>query len=133
MALAVAIVVIVVLLFVVWIAFAREPGPGAADVAIAYENAWDRLDFDLLYDLSGEELRDHMRRERFVEVKRAAYATAPDPRRLHARVVVEEVVEANETAIVITRVTTDDGEVRNNVVLEKRAPGWLVVGYSIRT
>jgi hypothetical protein len=29
-------------------------------------------------------------------------------------------------------VSTGDGSVRNNVVLERRANGWLVVGYSLR-
>ena len=38
-----------------------------------------------------------------------------------------------QTAIVATRVSTDEGMVQNRVVLEKRANGWMVVGYSIRT
>ena len=66
MPLAIAIGIILVLLVVMWVAFAKEPGPGPADVAIAYEGAWDQLDFRLLYDLSGDELRDGLRREQFV-------------------------------------------------------------------
>ena len=58
------------LLIVMWIAFGLEPGPGPADVAIAYENAWDKLDFDLLFDLSGDEMRDGMRRAEFIAAKR---------------------------------------------------------------
>jgi hypothetical protein len=130
MALWVAIGIIVVLLFVLWIAFGLEQGPGPADVAIAYELAWDRLDFDLLYDLSGEEIRDGMRRDDFVRAKRSAYGT--DHTRLGAEVVVDDVVATGQTAVVATRVNSGDGSVRNKVLLEKRPVGWLVVGYSIR-
>jgi hypothetical protein len=123
--------IILALLVVMWIAFAKDPGPGPADVAIAYETAWDRLDFDLLYTLSGDELRDGMRREAFVATKRAAYTSAEGA--LDATVVVGDVVATDQTAVVATRVTTSEGSVQNRVVLERRAEGWLVVGYSIRT
>ena len=66
MALWIALGIILVLLFVLWIAFGLEPGPGPADVAVAYETAWDKLDFDLLFDLSGEELRDGLHRAEFI-------------------------------------------------------------------
>jgi hypothetical protein len=131
-ALAVAIGIIVALLFVMWVAFAKEPGPGPADVAIAYESAWDRLDFDLLFDLSGAELRDGLRRDEFVSAKRSAYGRGHSPRRLGAQVAVEDVLATDQTAVVATRVTTDEGSVQNRVLLEKRATGWMVVGYSIR-
>jgi hypothetical protein len=133
MPLLISAVIIVALLFVMWIAFAKDPGPGPADVAIAYETAWDRLDFDLLYDLSGEELRDGLRRDAFVQAKKSAYAASGSTGRLGARVDVEDVVSTQQTAVVATRVTTDDGPVRNRVLLEKRSTGWMVVGYSIRT
>jgi hypothetical protein len=129
-ALAVSIGIVFVLLVVMWIAFGLEPGPGPADVAIAYENAWDRLDFDLLYDLSGAELRDGMHRGAFVASKRAAYEGAHA--RLGAEVVVEDLAATEQTAVVVTRVASPDGQVQNRVLLEKRAVGWLVVGYSIR-
>ncbi len=132
MALVVAVVIVLVLLFILWVAFAREPGPGPGDVAIAYENAWDRLDFDLLYDLSGDELRDNLKRDGFVAAKRAAYATTTDERRLHATVTVDEVVQANDTAVVVTMVVTNEGSIRNSVLLERRSAGWLVTGYSLR-
>lgn len=132
MPLVVAIVVIVVLLFVLWVAFVKDPGPGPADVAVAYEAAWDRLDFEVLYDLSGEELRDNMPRASFVAAKRGAHS-APHDHRLGVDIEVEEVVEANRTAVVVTRVTTSDGaSVRNNVLLEQRSAGWQVVAYSLR-
>jgi hypothetical protein len=131
--LAIAGGIIIALLFVLWIAFAKETGPGPADVAIAYETAWDRLDFDLLFDLSGDELRDGLRREAFVRAKQAAYASGGSTGRLGARVQVEDVVSTQQTAVVATVVTTDEGPVHNRVLLEKRSTGWMVVGYSIRT
>ena len=105
----------------------------ASELATAYEGAWDQLDFSLLYDLSGEELRDGLRREQFVAAKRAAYANAANPGRLGASIAVDDVVSTEQTAIVATRVSTDEGMVQNRVVLERRANGWIVVGYSIRT
>jgi hypothetical protein len=79
-------VVIFALLVFMWVSIGREPGPGPADVAIAYEHAWDHLDFDLLFDLSGDELRDGMRRDRFVAAKRHAYENANARARLGAEV-----------------------------------------------
>jgi hypothetical protein len=130
--LVVAVVLVFVLMVAVWIAVGIEKGPAPADVAIAYERAWGDLDFALLYELSGDELRDGLRRDQFVAVKRAAYARSEDAARLAASIDVETSVVGHETALVVTRVSTDDGSVRNNVVLERRATGWLVVGYSLR-
>jgi hypothetical protein len=130
--LVIALVIVSLLMVALWIAVALEKGPAPADVAIAYEHAWDELDFALLYDLSGDELRDGMRKEQFVAAKRAAYASAGNTQRLAARVEVDTSVVGHETALIVTRVSTDDGSVRNNVVLERRASGWVVVQYSIR-
>jgi hypothetical protein len=132
MPIVVAVVLVFVLLGILWTAFAKESGPAPADVALAYETAWDRLDFDLLYDLSGDELRDGLRRDQFVAAKRAAYAKH-DAGYLGAAVEVEEAVATGQTALVVTRVTTGEGSVRNNVLLERRAPGWTVVKYSLRS
>lgn len=131
MPLVIALVAIIALLFFMWIAIGREPGPGPADVAIAYERGWDELDFSLLYDLSGDELRDGMQRDRFVAAKKAAYAGGDHVHRLGAHVSVETSVTGHQTALVVTRVTVDDTAVRNNVMLEKRANGWVVVGYTL--
>lgn len=131
MPLVVALVVILGLLVFMWVAIAREPGPGPVDVAIAYERAWDELDFPLLYELSGDELRDGMRRDRFVEVKRAAYEAGDHVHRLGADVSVETSVAGHQTALVVTRVAIDGTAVRNNVMLEHRANGWVVVGYTL--
>jgi hypothetical protein len=129
--LAVAIVVIVGLLgFLLW-AIAHEKGPSAPDVAIGYERAWDELDFGLLWDLSGPELRDGLRRDQFVAAKRAAYANEPHGR-VAEHIDVDTFVEGNQSALVVTRVTAEGGSVRNDVLLERRANGWTVVGYSLR-
>jgi hypothetical protein len=123
-----ALGVIIMFLFV---AVAIEPGPQPADVALAYEMAWDRLDFDTLFDLSGLELRDGAKRPGFVAAKRAAYADAKRGK-LAARIAVENVTEASETALVITNVATNEGSVHNNVLMERRSGRWYVVAYSLR-
>lgn len=132
MPLVIALVIVFVLMVTMWIAIAKERGPSPADVAIAYERAWSELDFGLLYDLSGEELRDGLRRDQFIAAKRTAYANTEHRVRIAASIEVETFAAGNETALVVTRVTADGGTVRNNVVLERRAPGWLVVAYSLR-
>jgi hypothetical protein len=131
-ALIVAMSVLLALLFFMWIAIGREPGPAAVDVAIAYERAWDELDFNLLYDLSGPGLRDGLRRDQFIAAKRAAYARPESRERLGADITVDTSVAGHQTALVVTRVVHDGSPVRNNVMLEHTANGWLVVGYSLR-
>jgi hypothetical protein len=128
----VACVVVGVLLVFMWIAIGLEHGPAPEDVAVAYERAWNELDFGLLYDLSGIELRDGMRREQFVAAKRAAYESAQSPRRWVADVQVESSMTGNETALVVTKVAVEGGEVRNNLGLERRSTGWVVVSYALR-
>ena len=130
----IAIVLIFALLVFTWVSIGREPGPGPADVAIAYERAWDDLDFNLLFDLSGEELRDGMRRERFINTKRAAYDSAEQHARsrIGADIGVETAIAGHQTALVVTKVAAHGESVRNNVMLEKRANGWVVVGYTLR-
>jgi hypothetical protein len=131
MPLVVAGCIVAALLLFLFVAFARETGPGAADVAVAYELAWDQLDFSLLYDLSGAELRDGMRREPFIAAKRAAYGDH-DRSRIGAQIDVDTAVTGNETALVVTRVAHAGSAVRNNVLLERRHGTWFVVGYNLR-
>jgi hypothetical protein len=130
--LVIALVIVFALLLFSWVAIAREPGPGAADVAIAYERAWDELDFSLLYDLSGPELRDGMRREQFVAAKRAAYTRADATQRIGSHVTVDTAISGHQVALVVTRVEANGGYVRNNVTLEHGSNGWTVVGYVLR-
>jgi hypothetical protein len=122
---------IAILIGVMFLAVAKEDGPQPADVALAYEMAWDRLDFDTLFDLSGPELRDGAKRPGFIATKRAAYEGVKRGR-LAARIAVENVVTAPDTALVVTNVFTDAGAVHNNVLMERRAGRWYVVGYSLR-
>ena len=130
-ALVVSLSICFVLLIFMWVSIGREPGPSAADVAIAYERAWDDLDFSLLFDLSGDELRDGLRCEEFIATKRAAYEGKKG--RLGAKVEVDTSVVGHQTALVVTRVTFHrEGNVRNNVMLEHTSNGWKVVGYSLR-
>lgn len=132
MPLVIALAIILALLFFMWVSVGREPGPGPSDVAIAYEKAWDELDFDLLFDLSAAELRDGMRRDQFIAAKRAAYADAEKNKRIGAKIVVETAVAGHQTSLVVTRVEAEGGAVRNNVMLDHTANGWVVIGYSLR-
>src|SRR5579862_7449448 len=108
MALWFALGVIGILCIFLFIAVGAEDGPDPADVALAYEMAWDRLDFDMLFDLSGTELRDGAKRPGFIETKRAAYQGVKRGR-LAARIAVENVVAAPDTALVVTNVSTETG------------------------
>jgi hypothetical protein len=131
MPLVIALCIIGVLLFFMFWAVAHEQPPKPADVAIAYETAWDHLDFSMLFDLSGMELRDGMKRDAFIAAKRKAYGGQPNDR-IGARVEVDTAVTGHDTSLVVTRVSTADGSVRNNVLLERRGGSWVVVGYSLR-
>jgi hypothetical protein len=130
--LAIALAIIVALLFFMWISIGREPGPGPSDVAIAYEGAWVELDFGLLFDLSGPELREGLRRDQFIARKRAVYSTTDNRGRIGARVSVETSVSGNQTALVVTKVVSDGSAICNNVMLDHTANGWVVIGYSLR-
>jgi hypothetical protein len=130
-----AIVGIVVLALVIALVVivALESGPPPQDVAIAYEGAWDRLDFESLWNLSGDELRDGLGRTAFVAAKRAAYAGHASLGHLAGDVVVEDADVGSAVASVQTRLTLRDGtSARNDVELAKRAGKWVVVGYRLR-
>ena len=114
------------------IAVAHDPGPPADDVAVAYEDAWDRLDFEALWTLSGDELRDGMGRRDFVAAKRAAYQRQPELENLVARVVVERFDAGRHAAIVRTRVDVRNGGVAHNELqLAHRGGRWVVVAYHL--
>lgn len=112
------------------VAVAKDPGPAPADVAVAYEGAWDRLDFDVLWTLSGAELRDGMDRRAYAAAKRAAYAARPELGGLAAAVEVEAIGGTRDVAVVVTRLVLRSGEhTRNEVELARRSERWVVVGY----
>ena len=60
------------LVFSLIVLFARDGGPAPADIAVSYELAWDRLDFDTLWTLSGDELRDGLDKRAYTTAKSAA-------------------------------------------------------------
>lgn len=125
-------VAIFVLIVALVIAVARDPGPPPDDVAVAYERAWDGLDFDALWSLSGDELRDGMGHKAFIAAKRAAYVGQADLGGLAASVTVEHLETGDHVAVVHTVVTLrDGGTARNELGLEQRAGRWVVVSYRL--
>jgi hypothetical protein len=131
MPLVIALAIVGVLLMFLFFAFVHESPPSPADVAIGYERAWDLLDFSMLFDLSGAELRDGMRRDAFIAAKRKAYGEH-EHTQLGAQIEVDTAVTGHDTSLVVTRVSTPEGSVRNNVLLERRGGSWVVVGYNLR-
>jgi hypothetical protein len=112
---------------------ARDRGPSPGEVAVAYELAWDRLDFEALWSLSGTELRDDRPKHDFVAAKRAAYDRAPGLAGLARDVLLENVAAGADVAVVRTRVELTDGAVvRNELRLAHRDGTWQVVAYELR-
>lgn len=133
MAFLVAVIVIILVVVALVVALAKEPGPSPTDIAIAYELAWDRLDFATLWMLSGPELRDGRPKAAFVAAKKQAYAARADLRRLAGDIGVEEAGVGSVAAKVVTRLELRDGSVvHNEVRLARRSAGWQVVGYTLQ-
>ncbi len=121
----------VILLLVV--AVAREPGPPPEEVAVAYELAWDRLDFDALWTLSTRELRDGRPRVEFIVAKRAAYAGQHGLTGLVTNVVIEEILTGADVALVRTRLELRHGRaVHDQLRLERRDGTWRVAAYDLQ-
>jgi hypothetical protein len=132
MVIAIVGIFVLVALFAVIVAIAKDPGPSPEDVAVAYEVAWDKLDFESLFTLAGRELRDGLDRHQFVATKKAAYAQQPALSGLADRVGVDDSATAGDAAVVATRVELHDGGVlRNRVDLARRNGRWEVVGYRL--
>lgn len=131
----ISIIVAVAVLTVVFatiVLFARDRGPQPPDIAISYELAWDRLDFEALWVLSGDELRDGLDKRAYVAAKRAAYAGRSDLGHLIARVDLELVDVGIAYAHVRTQSTLHEGAVvRNDVMLMRRNSTWVVTGYEL--
>jgi hypothetical protein len=127
----VAFVVIALVLALV-VVVGLELGPDPGEVAVSYELAWDRLDFDTLWSLSGIELRDGRSRHEFMADKREAYAGQRELAGLASEVRLDEVLRGSELAAVRTRVLLRDGSaVRNQVQLALREGTWKVIGYHL--
>jgi hypothetical protein len=131
MALWIALGVVLLFVGVLWYVIGREPGPDPVDVAIAYERAWERYDFSALYDLSGEERRDGMRRDAFVAAQRAAFADRLSTRRAADRVDAEHADQSGDTAHVVTVLQSEGGTVHNDLVLRRRSSRWVVTAYAL--
>ena len=131
---AVAITLVLLLCFALVVAVAKDRGPGPDDVAVSYEMAWDRFDFDVLWTLSGVELRDGLERRAFVAAKRAAYANRRALSELGADVTIEDSAARGDEAVVATCVALRDGTaVHNRVQLARRTGRWQVVAYQLAT
>jgi hypothetical protein len=131
-ALGIGIVVVALVLSLV-VVIALDPGPTPGDVAIAYEQAWDRLDFDAIWTMSGRELRDSQSRGDFLAAKERAYAGRPALSALADAVEIDEELVGSELAVVHTRLALADGaSVRNQIELAFRDGGWKVIGYHLQ-
>jgi hypothetical protein len=129
---AVVIVVVLGLALAVVVAIARDKGPGPEDVAVAYELAWDRLDFESVFTLSATELRDGLDRRGFMAAKKVAYEQQHALGGLVDRVGIDDSAQTREAAVVITRVELSDHTVvHNRVELARRNARWQVVAYRL--
>ncbi len=129
---AIIAIIIAALIISLVVAVARDPGPAPEDVAVAYEDAWDRLDFDALWTLSGDELHDGLRKKEFIAAKRHAYEGQKGLGGLAETVSVEHVEAGRQVALVKTRVALHDGgTARNDVELQSRGGRWVVVAYNL--
>jgi hypothetical protein len=127
-------VLVVALVIAMIVAVARDSGPSPADVAIGYEHAWDRLDFEVVYKLSGDELHDGLNRGDYVAAKREAYHAQGQLGHLMAHAAVREETVVGDRARIYTRLTLRDGTtVENRVLLRRRHEDWVVVGYDLRS
>lgn len=129
----VVIVIVVSLAIALVIGVAKDPGPSATDVALGFEHAWDELDFDVVYRMSGPELRDGLTKAEYIAAKRAAYADGSALARLVDEVVAESETRRGDVASVMTRLALRDGNViHNEVRLARRSRVWEVVAYELR-
>jgi hypothetical protein len=125
-------VVILALVITVVVVIAKDRGPGPGEVAVAYELAWDRLDFESLFTLSGLELRDGLDRRGFIAAKRSAYAQQHELGGLVERVGIDEVANSRDAAVAITEVELHDRTVvHNRIEMTRRNGRWQVVAYRL--
>ena len=115
------------------VAVGKMGTPGAADTAVAYEHAWDRLDFSTLWNLSGPGLRDGRTRDQFVRDKLAAYQGESRGLAGLVRTVEPERVDVNgPVARVLARLELHSGEsLVDELLLERIGPAWHVTAYHI--
>jgi hypothetical protein len=125
-------IVILALTIAVVVLIAKDRGPDPGEVAVAYELAWDRLDFESLFTLSGTELRDGLDRRGFIAAKRSAYARQHELGGLVERVGIDQVANSRDAAVAITEVELHDrAVVHNRVEMTRRNGRWQVVAYRL--
>lgn len=121
----------------VWliVAVGKAGAPSPADTAVAFEHAWDHLDFVTLWNLSGPGLRDGRTRDQFVRDKVAAYAQEGKGLAGLVRTVRPEKIDVNgPVARVLARLELHSGEsVVDEMLLERIGPSWHVTAYHIST
>ncbi len=99
---------------------------------MAYELAWDRLDFESLFTLSGLELRDGLDRREFIAAKRSAYAQQHELGGLVERVGIDQLANSRDAAVAITEVELHDrAVVHNRIEMTRRNGRWQVVAYRL--
>ncbi|MBJ7282983.1 MAG: hypothetical protein JHC66_06885 [Acidimicrobiia bacterium] len=134
----VVVVLIATLIVSMIVIVALEPGPSPSDLAIAYELAWDRLDFATIWALSGPSMRDGLTKREFVVKKKTVYAQGLHPTNLVSEAKVDEVAVSGEVAVAITSLTllqaADDsrssiGQIHNEVRMARRMGRWEVASY----
>jgi hypothetical protein len=124
----VALTLFVVLL----VGIARGGSPPPGEVAVAYELAWDRFEFDVVWDLSGPLMRDGRSRAEFAADKGAAYAAHPELRGLVEAVAVRHVEVDDDRARVTTALALrDGGELVDDLLLRRDDGTWRVEGYHL--
>ena len=129
---AIAAIATLVLCVALVVLVARQAGPGPSDVAVAYEYAWDRLDFTTVWNLAGPRMRDGRTRAEFVRDKQSAYAAEGQLAGLVRSVRPEKVDVNGPVARVLTRLELADGKsVLDEVLLERVGPTWHVASYSL--
>jgi hypothetical protein len=118
-----------------FVAVGKAGGPGPADTAVAYEHAWDRLDFATLWNLSGPNLRDGRTRDQFVRDKVEAYQHEGHALAGLVQSIHPEKVDINgPVARVLARLQLHTGEsVVDEMLLERIGPAWHVTAYHIST
>ena len=125
-------VIVLALAIAVVVAIAKSRGPSPGEVAVAYELAWDHLDFESLFTLSGTELRDGLDRRGFIAAKRSAYAEQRALAGLVEQVGLDQVASSREAAVAITAVELHDGSLAHNrVEMARRHGRWQVVAYRL--
>lgn len=121
---------------------AVEPGTSPSDLAIAYELAWDRLDFATIWSLSDPSMRDGRSRREFVSGKQSENAQGVYPINLVASANVDEVAVSGEVAVAITSLSllptagapsASMGQRQNEIRMARRMGRWEVTSYLLHS